>query len=82
MISKTHTSAQKPRGRQLNAKVCGCESAIFRLLIVKTAMFNNDISKTVQLVYLRSFYHKTDPYHSADRQVPARCRVKVVLRHT
>ena len=29
MISKTHISAQKPRGRQLNAKVCGCKSAIF-----------------------------------------------------
>ena len=32
MISKTRTSPQKPRGRQLNAKVCGSESAIFRLL--------------------------------------------------
>ena len=30
MISTTHTSGQKPRGRQLNAKVCGSESAIFR----------------------------------------------------
>ena len=32
MISKTHISAQQPRGKQLNAKVCGSESAIFRLL--------------------------------------------------
>ena len=32
MISKTHTRGQKPRGRQLNAKVCGHESAIFRIL--------------------------------------------------
>jgi len=51
MISKTHISAQKPHGRQLNAKVCGCESAIFRLLSFSLAtMFNNDISKTVQVV--------------------------------
>ena len=28
MISKTH----KPHGRQLNAEVCGCKTAIFRLL--------------------------------------------------
>ena len=34
MISKTHISAQKPRRRQLNAKVCGCKSAIFRLYII------------------------------------------------
>ena len=27
VIWKTHTVAQKPRGRQLNAKVCGSESA-------------------------------------------------------
>ena len=32
MISKTHTSVQKLRGRQLNAKVCGSESAIFLIL--------------------------------------------------
>ena len=51
VISKTHISGQKPRGRQLNAKVCGHESAIFRILLsfflVKTTMFNNDISQTV-----------------------------------
>ena len=29
MISKTHISGQKPRGRQLNKKVCGSKSAIF-----------------------------------------------------
>ena len=29
MISKTHIIAQKPHGRQLNAKVCSSESAIF-----------------------------------------------------
>ena len=32
MISKTHTRGQKPCERQLNAKVCGHESAIFRIL--------------------------------------------------
>ena len=58
MISKTHISPQKPRGRQLNAKVCGSESAIFLILLsfflsfflVKTTNFNNDISKTVQVL--------------------------------
>ena len=33
VISKTHISGQKPRGRQLNAKVCDSKSAIFRLLL-------------------------------------------------
>ena len=33
MISKTRRSGQKPRGRQLNAKVCSSESAIFRILV-------------------------------------------------
>ena len=32
VISKTHIVAQKPRGRQLNAKLYGSESAIFRIL--------------------------------------------------
>ena len=32
VISKTLISGQKPRGRQLNAKVCDSKSAIFRLL--------------------------------------------------
>ena len=32
VISKTHISGQKPRGRQLNAKVCGSESAIYKAL--------------------------------------------------
>ena len=31
MISKTNVGAQKPRGRQLKAKVCGSVSAIFRI---------------------------------------------------
>ena len=54
MITKTHRSAQQPRGRQLNAKVCGCKSAIFRLLssffFVTTICSNNDNSKTVQVL--------------------------------
>ena len=33
MISKTHIVAQKPRRRQLNAEVCGSESAIFVILL-------------------------------------------------
>ena len=49
MIRKTHVSAQKLRGRQLNAKVCGSESAIF-LILIKTTKFNKDISKTVQVL--------------------------------
>ena len=32
VICKTLIGDQKPRGRQLNAKVCGHESAIFRIL--------------------------------------------------
>ena len=47
VISKIHIVAQKPHGRQLNTKVCGSKSAIFRILLVKTTLFNNDISKTV-----------------------------------
>ena len=50
LISKAHISGQKPRGRQLNKKGCGSESAIFRILcffLVKTTMFNNDIWLTV-----------------------------------
>ena len=31
MISKAHIAGQKPRGRQLNAKVCGSESGIFEI---------------------------------------------------
>ena len=50
-ISKTHVVAQKHRRRQLNAKVCGSESAIFCILsfFVQTTLFNNDISKMTQI---------------------------------
>ena len=52
MISKTHTSAQQPRGgRQLNAKVCGCKSAIYLILSsLRPLCSNNDNSKTVQVL--------------------------------
>ena len=33
VISKTHISGEKPRGRQLNPKVCGHGNAIFRILL-------------------------------------------------
>ena len=56
MISNTHTSGQKPRGRQLNAKVCDSKSAIFRLLSYFFLRYdfcsNNDNSKTVQALTL------------------------------
>ena len=32
VISKTHISGQKPRGRQINTKVCVSKSAIFVIL--------------------------------------------------
>ena len=55
MISKTHISAQQPRGRKLNAKVCGYKSAIFLLLSSSSSSLrplcsNNDNSKTVQVL--------------------------------
>ena len=56
MISKTHISAQQPRGRKLNAKVCGCKSAIFLILSssssssLRPLFSNNDNSKTVQVL--------------------------------
>ena len=54
MISKTHISAQQPRGRKLNAKVCGCKSAIFLILSSSSSLrplcSNNDNSKTVQVL--------------------------------
>ena len=56
MISKTHISAQQPRGRKLNAKVCGCKSAIFLILSssssssLRPLCSNNDNSKSVQVL--------------------------------
>ena len=68
MISKTHISAQNPPRRQLNAKVCGSESAIFLILL---SFFRPQSSTTISLkrfkyMYSPSFYHKTDAYHSTE----------------
>ena len=57
LISKTHISGQKSRGRQLNPKVCGSKSAIFLILSFFVTTFfscssNNDNSKTVQALTL------------------------------
>ena len=54
MIRKTHISAQKPRGRQLNTKVCSSKSAIFVILffflfLLRPLCSNSDNSKTVQV---------------------------------
>jgi len=52
MISKTHISAQKPRRRQLNAKVCSGKSVIFLIFLssLQPLRSNNDNSKMVQLL--------------------------------
>ena len=53
VISKTHIVGQKPRGRQLNAKVCGSKSAIFRILsffLCSDHLSNDDNSKTAQVL--------------------------------
>ena len=68
MISKTHISAQRPRGRQLNTKVCGSESAIFSFFFL-SFLLRPQSSTTIsrkRFNYSPSFYHKTDAYHSAD----------------
>ena len=43
MITKTHIRGQKPRGRQLNAKVCGHESAIFLFLFLSS--YDHDVQQ-------------------------------------
>ena len=64
MISKTHISAQKPRGRQLNTKVCGSENAIFLLSLFRPLSQTTISRKRFKLS--PSFYHETDAYHSAE----------------
>ena len=50
VISNIHISGQKPHGRQLNAKVCGSESAIFHIVLscsafnFSTMILKNDLS--------------------------------------
>ena len=58
-------SAQKPRGRQLIAKVCGCKSAIFLSFFIRPQC-STTISRK-RFKYSPSFYHETDAYHSAER---------------
>ena len=66
MISKTHISAQKPRGRQLNTKVCGSGNAIFLLsFFVQTALCQTTIFRK-RFKFSPSFYNETDAYHSAE----------------
>ena len=72
MISKTHISAEKPRGRQLNTKVCGSENAIFLLsffLSFFLSLFRPLCQTTIsrkRFKFSPSFYHETDAYHSAE----------------
>ena len=48
VISKTHIGAQKPQGRQVNAKVCGSKSAILLILsFLLSSLFNNYNSRLV-----------------------------------
>ena len=49
LISKAQIIGRKPRGRQLNAKVCGSKlSTIFRILLCSDYLPNNDNSKTTE----------------------------------
>ena len=52
MISKTYISAQKPRRRQLNAKVCGSESVIFLIFsfFVTTTLLKQRYLENVQVL--------------------------------
>ena len=71
MISKTHTGAQKPHGRQLNTKVCGSKSAIFCLLC----------STTITKDWLYAFCMKLLPI-SGSRSMNTQHLHKVKLIHT
>ena len=50
VISKTHVSAQKPRGRQLNKKKCTVAKVKFFIFFVTALCSNNDNLKTVQVI--------------------------------
>ena len=63
VISKTHISGQKPRGRQINTKVCVSKSAIFVILV--TTFVQTTISHKL-FKYSPSFSHETDSYHNAE----------------
>ena len=51
VISRTHTVAQKPRGRHLNTKVCSSKSAISRILC-SDHLSNDDNLKMAQVLTL------------------------------
>ena len=55
MISKTHISDQKPRGRQLNAEVCSSGSAIFRILLSSKVTAPQDAVSAAGLPWLEHF---------------------------
>ena len=50
MINKTHISVQKPCRRQLNAEVCGSESAIFLILSCYNHHLQQIILQKVQVL--------------------------------
>ena len=52
LISKTHIAAQKPRGRQQNAKVCGSKGPIFRILssLSRPLVDNSKTAKVLTLI--------------------------------
>ena len=52
VISRTHISGQKPRGRQVNAKVYGSISAIYLFFLRYDFCSDNDNSKTAQALTL------------------------------
>ena len=58
VISMTHISGQKPRGRQLSKS----KRAIFRRL----SLFRPERSTTISRKYSSSFQHEIDAYHSAE----------------
>jgi len=76
MISKAHISSQKPRGRQLNTKVCarGSENAILLLHNVQQQYLENGSSThrhfitKLMLITARS-YTTTQRLHSSNRAV-------------
>ena len=69
MICKTRIVAQKPHGRQLNAEVCGSESAIFVIFclsfFIMTTLFNSNAWKTVQVLTIILAQNRYLPQHRA-----------------
>ena len=66
-ISKTHTSGQKPRGRQLNTKVAVMKVLFFLFFLI--FLLRPRCSTTIsgkRFIYSSSFQHETDPYHNEE----------------